>query len=207
MGPKFLTNDNEQILEEFAVDKISENTKGNISENILEKIEEKEKFMAEEEIKRIKIKSNLQRIKTNENKLVELLDKYSTGNLWNGYNKTLRITSYCLKFMAKVIDGLKSPIRKSQLKTRCFSDAYLQSNVGQNQHERVVTAAQKQAAEYFFIREAQEIKFNDEFDALENNLNIEQSSSIANLSPAINEYGLLYMKSRLDHHLAYEDQF
>ena len=83
MGPKFLTNDNEQILEEFAVDKISENTKGNISENILEKIEEKEKFMAEEEIKRIKIKSNLQRIKTNENKLVELLDKYSTGNLLN----------------------------------------------------------------------------------------------------------------------------
>ena len=75
MGPKFLTNDNEQILEEFAVDKISENTKGNISENILEKIEEKEKFMAEEEIKRIKIKSNLQRIKTNKNKLVELLDK------------------------------------------------------------------------------------------------------------------------------------
>ena len=94
MGPKFLTNDNEQILEEFAVDKISENTKGNISENILEKIEEKEKFMAEEEIKRIKIKSNLQRIKTTDNKLVELLDRYSTGNLWNGYNKTLRVTRH-----------------------------------------------------------------------------------------------------------------
>ena len=76
--------------------------------------------------------------------------------------------------MAKVIDGLKSPIRRSQLKARCFSDAYLQSNVGKNQHERVVTATQKQVAEYFFIREAQEIKFNDEFDALENNLNIEQ---------------------------------
>ena len=38
MGPKFLKNDNEQILEEFAVDKIRENTKGDISENILEKI-------------------------------------------------------------------------------------------------------------------------------------------------------------------------
>ena len=125
----------------FAVDKISENTKGNISENILEKIEEKEKFMAEEEIKRIKIKSNLQRIKTNENKLVELLDKYSTGKLWNGYNKTLRITSYCLKFIAKVIDGLKSSIRKSQLKARCFSDAYLVPDVIENQHDHVVTAA------------------------------------------------------------------
>ena len=34
MGTKFLKNDNEQILEEFAVDKISKNTKGNISENI-----------------------------------------------------------------------------------------------------------------------------------------------------------------------------
>ena len=37
MGPKFLKNDNEQILKEFAVDKISENTKGSISENTLEK--------------------------------------------------------------------------------------------------------------------------------------------------------------------------
>ena len=39
MGPKFLKNNNEQILEEFAVDRISDNTKGNISENILEEIE------------------------------------------------------------------------------------------------------------------------------------------------------------------------
>ena len=141
--------------------------------------------MAEEEIKRIKIKSNLGRMKTTNNKLVELLDRYSTGNLWNGYNKTLRVTSHCLKFISKVIDGLKSPIRRSQLKARCFSDAYLQSNVGQNQHDHVVTATQKQVAEYFFIREAQEIKFNDEFDSLDSNLNIDQSSSIANLNPAI----------------------
>ena len=113
MGPKFLKNDIEQILEEFAVDKISENTKGNISENILEKIEEKQKSMAEEEIKRIKIKSNLQRIKTTVYKLVELLDRHSTGYLWNGYHNTLRVTSPCLKFVSKVINGLKSPIRKS----------------------------------------------------------------------------------------------
>ena len=46
--------------------------------------------MAEEEIKRITIKSNLQRIKTTVNKLGELLNRYSTGYLWNGYDETLR---------------------------------------------------------------------------------------------------------------------
>ena len=51
------------------------------------------------------------------------------------------------------------------------------------------------------------IKFNDEFEALENNLSKDPNSNITNLNPAIDENGLLYMKSRLDHPLAYEDQF
>ena len=60
MGPKFLENDNEQIVTEYAVDRISKNIKGNTLENILDDMVEKQKSMAEEEIKRIKIKSNLQ---------------------------------------------------------------------------------------------------------------------------------------------------
>ena len=87
MGPKILENNNEQIVTEYAVGRISENVKGNTSENILEDIEEKQKSMAEEEMKRIKIKSNLQRIKKTGNKIVELLDRFGTGNLWNGYDK------------------------------------------------------------------------------------------------------------------------
>ena len=158
MGPKFLKNDNEQILEEFAVVKISEKSKGNTLENILNDIEEKQKSMAEEELKKIKIKSNLQRIKTTDNKLRELLDRYSTGNLWNGYDKTLRVTSHCLKFVSKIINGIKSPIRKSQLKARCFSETYSITDVEHNHHERVVTSEQKQSAEHFFIREAQEVQ-------------------------------------------------
>ena len=207
MVQKFLKNDNEQIVTEYVVDRISENVKGNTLENILNDIEEKQKSIAEEEIKRIKIKSNLQRIKTTDNKLRELLDRYSTGNLWNGYDKTLRVTSHCLKFVSKIINGIKSPVRKSQLKARCFSETYSITNVEHNPHEHVVTSEQKQSAEHLFIREAQEEKFSNEFDALENDFSIDQSSNIANLNPAINENGLLYMKSRLDHHLAYEDQF
>ena len=102
------------------MDRISKNLKGNTLENILNDIEEKQKSMAEEEIKKIKIKSNLQRIKTNDNKLGELLDRYSTGNLWNRYDKTLRVTSHCLKSVSKIINGIKSLVRKSQLKARCF---------------------------------------------------------------------------------------
>lgn len=52
MGPKFLEKDNEQIVTEYGVDRISKNLKGSTLENILNDIEEK-KFMAEEEIKRI----------------------------------------------------------------------------------------------------------------------------------------------------------
>ena len=62
MGPKFLENDNEQIVTKYTVDKISEKLKRNTLENISNDIEGKQKSMAEEEIKRIKIKSNLQRI-------------------------------------------------------------------------------------------------------------------------------------------------
>ena len=145
--------------------------------------------MAEEEIKRIKIKSNLQRIKTTDNKLSELLNRYSTGNLWNGYDKTLRVTSHCLKFVSKMMNGIKSPVRKSQLKARCFSETYSVTDAEQNHHEHVVTSRQKQVAEYFFIRETEEGKFYDEVDALEINSNIDQYSNITNLNPAINENG------------------
>ena len=43
MSLKFLENDNEQIVTEYAVDRISENVNGNTLENILDDIEEKQK--------------------------------------------------------------------------------------------------------------------------------------------------------------------
>ena len=143
MGPKFLENDNEKIVTEYAVDRTSRTLNGNTLENILNDIEEKQKSMAEEELKKIKIKSNLQRIKTTDNKLRELLDRYSTENLWNGYDKTLRVTSHCLKFVSKIINGIKSPVRKSKLKARCFLETYSITDVEHNPHEHVVTSEQK----------------------------------------------------------------
>jgi len=70
-----------------------------------------------------------------------------------------------------------------------------------------VTSTQRQAAEFYLIREAQETKFNEEFDAVHDNLNVEQSPNVANSRSAINENWLLYMNSRRDHHLAYADLF
>ena len=60
---KNIENDNEKIVTEYAVDRISENVKGNTLQNILDDIQEKQKSMVEEKIKRIQ--KDIKRLKQN----------------------------------------------------------------------------------------------------------------------------------------------